>query len=103
MDAAVPAAPLKLSNNAKTAFGKLSDSMKEVSFIYDTDFRQLLESHEMETGNNLFGNGNVVPIDSPYNVRCKEGKENSEHDMSTVDGIRDHTEPSLEVMDLEAQ
>lgn len=43
----------------------------------------------METGDSLFGNGNLFLIDPTYNVRSKAGKTHSEHDVFSWDDIKD--------------
>lgn len=74
MDSAVPSAHVELSGNTRTAFSILSDAMKAECSENDTYFLQLTEFHEMETGESLLGNVDVVLTDPPFNLQSKTGK-----------------------------
>lgn len=50
----VPAAQGHLSLNSRTVFAMLSNAIAAVSSVYDTEFWQLTESHERETGDSRF-------------------------------------------------
>lgn len=100
LDFAVPAKLLELSENAKTAFFTLFNSMKAVCIVYDTDFRQLIESQEMETGDGLLGILDLELTDPPYSVRSEAGNASSEHDPFIQEGIRDLVELYSEFMPL---
>lgn len=74
LDIAVPAAYWELSENTMTAFSTLSHSMQAVCSLYQTEFWQVTESLQMETGDRLFRNVDLIFTDPPYNVRSKVGK-----------------------------
>lgn len=97
MDTAVPAARLEFCARARTAFVRLSDAMNAVCSAYDTDFRQLAELHEMETGDSLFENVGLVLTHPPHNVQSKAAEPNSKHKIFTQEDIRNLVELRLEL------
>lgn len=99
---AVPAAHMELSENAKTAFTTLSDAMKAECSIYDTNFWQVTESHEMEMRDSLLGKVDLILSDPPAILQSRAGEWNSKHDLFTWEDIRDLVEVGLEVMTLRA-
>lgn len=56
MGTAVPAALVEPIENATTAFATLSDAIKTVCGLYDTDSQKLAESNEMGNKDILLGN-----------------------------------------------
>lgn len=48
LNIAVPVAHVKLSKSGSAAFAMFSDAMKVVCKVYDTEFRQLTGSYEVE-------------------------------------------------------
>lgn len=67
----VSAAHIWLSEITRGAFATLSDAFKSICCVNDTEFRQLTDSHDMETGDSLFGNVDLVLTGFLYNVRDK--------------------------------
>lgn len=71
LDTAVPEARVQPRRNNRSALAALSDAMKGVCSVYDTDSRQLTKAHEMETEHGLFGNVYLVHTDPPYKMLNK--------------------------------
>lgn len=71
-----------LSKNARIAFNVFSNALRTVCAYMTKAFEQLTEGFEMETGDCLLRYVDLVPIDPPYNVWSKNGKENTENGFS---------------------
>lgn len=66
MYTATSVSPVEISENAKTKHAAFSDEMNALCYVYNTDSRQLTESHEMGTGDYLLGNEGLLLADPPY-------------------------------------
>lgn len=77
LDTAVPAGRLERKENARIAFSTVSDVMKSVWIVLDTDFWQLTEMHGDGDGDALFGVVYLFLTDPPYSVQSSTGNKNS--------------------------
>lgn len=94
LDTAVPAAHVKLNENATTAFDTLFNVIKAICSVLDMEFPHLTELHEREKGESLFGNADSVLTGLLHNAVSKPGKTCSKHDIFTIEDIRNLVELS---------
>lgn len=79
-DIHAPAAKADLSEEAVSAMATLQKEMRGVFDMYDCDFRELVEAHELGCGVSLQNSAQLVLCDPPYNIRRVRHNANSEYD-----------------------
>lgn len=70
-----------VSEEGKTAMSKLIKDMASVCSIYDADFSNLTEEHELGTGGDVKGREDLVLAHSLYNVRMDPNDDNAGYEV----------------------
>lgn len=67
----------------KIPFVQPPDAVKAEGGVYDMGSRQLAESNDINTRDNLIGYGDLVLTDFLYIIQNKAGKANAKYDIFT--------------------
>lgn len=76
----------------------LVKEMAPLCALYDVDFRNVLEEHELVAGEKMNGKVDLVLADHPYNVRRDREERNADHYVSALEDIKDMASVLEEVM-----